>query len=260
MAAHATMCDASISGDDWFFDGLDRWRKLFVTNPSYATTELRKKFEPWNDLINENDKSLEKRPSASRSLRSRKRRKLRAVLKELGPEVLLLCTLATTMTRLQFVNEEHLVPRLMQWWSTVEHPAALEEATAELERYFPLTFSRGACEHHSSTGTGERAGTRSEGDLKMRQDENMLAAQQDQNRVTIVDFKLHDLLAFLSTKNVDNQDFTYKLVCPWNGKSQFAEMDKGGFEAAGLKMEFSVELGSQWCRYLYLKRRMEGDP
>jgi hypothetical protein len=256
------MRDHVTTGDDWFFDELERWRKLFETNPSYATGELSTKFKQWDELINEDDTSLKERPSASRSLRSRKRRKLRAVLNDLGSEVLLLCTLATTVTRLQSVNEEHLVPRLKEWWRTVQHPVALKKATAELEEPFPRTFSKDTNEYHGSTKEGERSCTakQSEGIFSVSQDENPLPKNQGEDRVTIVDFKLHDLLEFLTTKNMGNQDVSYQFICPWNGKPQFAEMGKGAFEAASLKMEFSVELGSQWCDYLYLKRRTEGVP
>jgi hypothetical protein len=275
----AAIHDHVMAGDDWFFEELERWRKLFETNPLYAMGDLATKFTPWDNSINEDDASLRKRPSASRSVRSRRRRKLRAVLDGLGAEVLLLCTLATTATSLQYVDEEHLVPLLEEWWRTVEHPAALKKAVAELGRSFPRTFRKDTGEDNCTTKEGEKTfspnqsedTTTSQGDkasstnqvedtFSIGQDDNPLSTSEGEVRVTVLDFKLHELLEFLAEKNTGNQDISYSFQCPWNGKPQFAKMDRGAFEEADFKVEFSLELGSQWCDYIYRKRRMEGVP
>jgi hypothetical protein len=277
--ARVAIRDHVMAGDDWFFDELERRRKLFRTHPAYAAGDLATKFTIWDDLINEDDASLRKRPSATRSTRSQKRRKLRAVLDSLGPEVLLLCTLATTAKRLLSVDEQPLVPRLRKWWRTVEHPAALKKATAELGRSFPRTFTKDTSEDNFTTKEGEKAfstnqsedASTSQGDralstnqvedtFSIPQDDDHFSTNKGEVRVTVLDFKLHDLLEFLAEKNTGNQNISYSFQCPWNGKPQVAEMDRGVFEKAGFKVELSLELGSQWCDYIYRKRRREGVP
>lgn len=213
-------------GDDLFFTEIERWRSLFERNPFYAKSDIKKKFKPWDELINEDDMSLNKRPSASRSLRSRKRRKLRAILDSLGAEVLLLCTLATTITRLHFLNEEHLVPRLETWWNSVEHPAALKEVTTSLGDSFPKIFP----------------------------------SQRDHVKVTTVDFKLGDLLSFLEAMSIGDREISCRMTLPWDGQPPFVNIDQGTFRDAGFKVQLSAELGSLWVDYLYRNRRTEGLP
>jgi hypothetical protein len=277
--ARAAIHDHVMAGDDQFFDDVERWRKLFETNPLYAARDLATKFAPWYDSISEDDASLKERPSSTRSIRSKRRRTLRGVSDGLGADVLLLCTLATTATRLHQLDEERLVPRLREWWRTVEHPAALKEATAVLGKSFPWTLPKDTGEDSFTTKEGEKAfptnqsedTSISQGDkapstdqvedtFSIRQDDTSFSTNQGEVRVTRLDFKLHDLLEFLAEKNTGNQDISYSFQCPWNGNPQFAEMDQGAFEEAGFKVELSLELGSQWCDYIYEKRRMEGVP
>lgn len=71
--------------DDWFYDGIERSRLLYDTNPSYAGVDLIKKFRRWYDLIVETEESLKSKPSSSRNLRVRKRRKCEKYVGENGP-------------------------------------------------------------------------------------------------------------------------------------------------------------------------------
>ena len=90
----------------------------------------------------ENDDSLQKRSSATRSVRTRTRTLLGAVFNALGPAVLLLCTRATTRTKFAEVKGEGFVPQLQKWWGHVTHPEGLRDAVAEVEGAFPHSFAR----------------------------------------------------------------------------------------------------------------------
>ena len=126
----------------WFYDLVENSRIAFEQDPFHAKLRLVERFKGWDELISEDDDSLQKRPSATRSMRARTRTLLRAVLNALGPEVLLLCTHATTRTKFSKVRGQGLVPQLQKWWNHVAHPEALGGAITELEEAFPHSFAR----------------------------------------------------------------------------------------------------------------------
>lgn len=127
--------------NQWFLDLAEQSRATFERDPSHATSRLVQKFKYWHDLLFEDDESLRKRPSATRSVRMRSRTLLRTVFGATGYEVLLVCTRATTPTNFSKVKGEGLIPQLQVWWNGVTHPQALKEAVAELKREFPDTFA-----------------------------------------------------------------------------------------------------------------------
>ncbi|KAK3612806.1 hypothetical protein LTR22_028452 [Elasticomyces elasticus] len=237
-----------MSKDDWFYEEVERRRMLFETNPSYARTDLIKKFQPWANLLCEDDESLRKKPSSSRSVRARQRRKARAILANLGPQVLLVCTLATNVTQLHSLEEEHLIPQLENWWVEAVHPKGLELATVELEHSFARSFEqqqrdvpksdniRLICDkRHAASVEGPRPSFKS---------------LEKEDKTTIVEFKLEDMFRFLAEKDREDKGNSYQMVCPWRGQPPFANIRKGSFEEASFKIELSVELSSQWFRYI----------
>jgi len=103
--------------------------------------DLSENFKPWDNLITESEGSLRSRPSATRTLRKQKRRKIRVIMTKVGAEVLVLCTLSTTITKFKDVEDKWLALTLPDWWARVSHPVALTEAVRTLAREFPETFN-----------------------------------------------------------------------------------------------------------------------
>lgn len=68
-------------------------------------------------------------------------------------------------------------------------------------------------------------------------------------RETRLDFRLRDLLAFLTLKDGVNSETVYQLRCGWDGESPSAEINKGPFQGAGLKMQLSLELLMEWVQH-----------
>ena len=126
----------------WFYDLIEHSRTQFEQDPFHAKLRLVERFKGWDGILCEDDDSLQKRPSATRSVRTRTRTLLGAVFNALGPEVLLLCTLATTRTKFAEVKGQGFVPQLQKWWGHVTHPEGLRDAVAEVEGAFPQSFAK----------------------------------------------------------------------------------------------------------------------
>jgi hypothetical protein len=108
-------------------------RQKFDESTRTLTAKQNDAFDVWCDLLRENDRRLAKRSKERRSKRLRARALLEHVFTELGPEVFLLCTLATSITWLAEKPREDLVPDLRNWWTTVPHPQGLTKtANGEL--------------------------------------------------------------------------------------------------------------------------------
>lgn len=106
--------------------------KNFDESTRALTAKQSKAFDVWCDLLREGDVQLKKRSKERRSKRLRARALSERVFMELGPEVFLLCTLATSITKLAENPRENLVPDLRKWWATVPHPQGLTKTANEV--------------------------------------------------------------------------------------------------------------------------------
>jgi hypothetical protein len=122
--------------NDKFYAMLEDQRVAY-SNGNYQPTIGR--FKRWNDLLRENNKSIQRRSSGRRSLRRRSRDISRDIWKNLGLEVLLLCTLAASMDKLATLEIKSLVPDLKRWWKAATHPPSLAEAARNLSKEYSLS-------------------------------------------------------------------------------------------------------------------------
>lgn len=72
------------------------------------------------------------RSKQRRSTRSRVHTLLRDVFLCVGPEVFVLCTLSTSISKLATVSLENIIPELRRWWKAVSQPRGLTETAREL--------------------------------------------------------------------------------------------------------------------------------
>jgi len=89
-------------------------------------------FDAWCNLLQESATSLVKRSRQHRSRRLRARTLLGNVFSKLGPEVFLLCTLATTISKLAETRREDFVTKLQIWWTKASHPQGLTQTANKI--------------------------------------------------------------------------------------------------------------------------------
>ena len=131
-----------MTGNEEFYALLAATKAQIERDPINVVTSLKENFQPWDELIGEDDQSLQARPSATRSNRKRVRDLLRYLRDVSGPEVLLLCVLATTRTKLGKVTRDGLLPELERCWTSIKRQDALSDAVAVLERDYPRSFPK----------------------------------------------------------------------------------------------------------------------
>ncbi|KAK5735490.1 hypothetical protein LTS12_026459, partial [Elasticomyces elasticus] len=218
-----------MSKDEWLYEEVERWRMLFETNPSYARTDIIKKFRPWANLLCEDDESLRKKPSSSRSVRARQRRKARAILANLDPQVLLVCTLAMNVTQLHSLEEEHLIPQLEKWWVEAVHPKGLEETTVELKHSFARSFEQRELPclwlkkyvDPNRREVTEQRDVPTSDNIQLICDKRHAASVEGprpsfesletEDKTTIVEFKLEDIFRFLAEKDREDKGNSYQM-------------------------------------------------
>ena len=110
-----------------FVERLETERATFDDESHPLPKYQKDAFELCCKLLQEDEASLAQRSKQHRSSRLRARTLLIDVFEGLGAEVFLLCTLATTITKLSTITHSDLFPKLRAWWKTAEHPHGLTE-------------------------------------------------------------------------------------------------------------------------------------
>lgn len=110
-----------------FIEQLEAERVTFDDDTHSLPKYQKDAFESCCQLLQEDGASLAQRSKQHRSSRLRARTLLIDVFDGFGAEVFLLCTLATTITRLFTITHKDLFPMLRTWWKTAEHPHGLRE-------------------------------------------------------------------------------------------------------------------------------------
>ena len=121
-----------MASNGWFLELLDRERATLDEDAYPLPKHQMDAFELCCDVLTEEETSLAKRSKQRRSSRSRAYTLLGDVFLGAGPEVFLLCTLCTSISKLATVSLKGLIPELRRWWKTVPHPAGLTETAREL--------------------------------------------------------------------------------------------------------------------------------
>jgi len=121
-----------MSSTRWFIELLECERAKFDHGAYPLPKHQKDAFDLCCDLLKEEETSLAKRSKQRRSTRSRAHTLLSDVFLGVGPEVFLLCTLCTTISKLATIPLKSLIPELRRWWKTVSRPAGLTETAKEL--------------------------------------------------------------------------------------------------------------------------------
>ncbi|KAF2844422.1 hypothetical protein T440DRAFT_473416, partial [Plenodomus tracheiphilus IPT5] len=121
-----------MSNYDWLYTGVEDMRLTFerLTHRNPPTDII----ERFNNLLQENASTLSSRSSSNRSIRTRAHKLAIEILKELGPEVLLLVALVVkTLAKMAALSQESsLIHRLKEWWTAASHPSSLTKAASAL--------------------------------------------------------------------------------------------------------------------------------
>ena len=121
-----------MASNGWFLELLDCERATFDDDAYPLPKHQKDAFELCCELLKEEETSMANRSKQRRSIRYRARTLLSDVFSGVGPEVFLLCTLCTTISKLATVSLKVLIPELRRWWKTVSHPTGLTETAREL--------------------------------------------------------------------------------------------------------------------------------
>jgi hypothetical protein len=133
-----------------FYDLLERERLKFDEGYCNLSSFLIEDFRRWDGLLQEDDHSIQKLSSGRRSIRRRSRGVLKGIAKELGPEVLLLCTSVITISKLAELDPCGLIFDLRKWWDAAVHPRLLTDAANAICNAYPRVSKL-------SLSAGERA-------------------------------------------------------------------------------------------------------
>ena len=125
--------------NSWFYESLEKKRKDFEEGSYTIVSRLKTTFSRWDVLVREDDASLQNRSSGRRSIRRRARDLIREVYEAMDPDVFLLCTLVTSISKLATVKTEGLIRDLSQWWKAKPHPYALTEASTALCKEYSVS-------------------------------------------------------------------------------------------------------------------------
>ncbi|KAH7063260.1 hypothetical protein B0J12DRAFT_164270 [Macrophomina phaseolina] len=263
-----------MSKNDWFYTVLEKERKTFEDGAYTLPSRLEKNFSRWNNLLREDETSLMKRSSARRSIRGRARILLGDVYKALGSEVLVLCTLATSVTKLATVNPKGFLPDLRKWWNKVSHPQALTNIANNLCRTYSIhtlfassqNATPGQASHTTETPSVQMHDRSAEVQIQEvlppRDTNQMLdASSTSENSAsesggTVLDFEFKDLLGFLQRKEAATASSEMlHMVCPWEGLPlPSIEIRLGSCAGFGAKVEFSHELSIEFIQYMLASR------
>ena len=262
----------------WLLTLLEESRKAFEEGRYLSHDRMKVAFKRWNDLILEDEASLLRRSSARRSIRRRARALLRDIYQAQGPDVFLLCTLATSATRLATVDPKGITTSVEGWWNTVVHPNSLSAAARRICGEFSIRdrlkvdgdssqyIQQTAFESSRQASSDVTSQTITEEALQpsdMRQSSvrintgNMTATELDQ---TVQEFDLVELLGFLQQQTVASPARKkLRMVCPWNGiPLPSVEIDLGAGMVA--KTEFSQGFIVNFIKYMLASRARPENP
>lgn len=143
---------STMSSTRWFVELLECERATFDDDAYPLPKHQKDAFEVCCELLKEEETSMAKRSKQRRSTRHRAHTLLCDVFSGVGPEVFLLCTLCTTISKLATVSLKSLIPELRRWWKTVSHPAGLTETARELCEANSISFFGGSGSETSAFG------------------------------------------------------------------------------------------------------------
>jgi hypothetical protein len=116
----------------WFIEQLETEKAKFDDDACHLSTHQSGAFQLCYELLREDVTSLAARSKQRRSVRLRARTLLVDVFNDLGCEMFLLCTVATTISTLATIPVKGLVPALRKWWKGVSHPNGLRETASKV--------------------------------------------------------------------------------------------------------------------------------
>ncbi|KAI9780729.1 MAG: hypothetical protein M1816_002682 [Peltula sp. TS41687] len=114
----------------WFIELLESQRATFDDEAYPLPKYQSDAFQSCYELMREHPFS--KRSKQRRSTMMQTHTLLTDVFLSVGPEVFLLCTLSTSISKLATITLKGLVPELRRWWKTVSHPQGLSKTANEL--------------------------------------------------------------------------------------------------------------------------------
>jgi hypothetical protein len=129
---HSPPKEGADLSNEWLIQQLEIERRHFERSPSELTPKQRKDFRVWHELLSESPTSLASRSKERKSKRLRARALLSSVFLELGPKVFLLCTLATSFSKLAEKPRPNLNQDLGLWWSTVPRLTGLTQIATDI--------------------------------------------------------------------------------------------------------------------------------
>ncbi|KAF7509569.1 hypothetical protein GJ744_007969 [Endocarpon pusillum] len=121
-----------MASNTWFIELLESERATFDDSPFPLPKHQNDAFTLCCELLREDQVSLAKRSKQRRSTRVQARTLLSDIFLGVGPEVFLLCTLSTSISKIASVALKGLVPELRRWWKAASHPHGLTETAKEL--------------------------------------------------------------------------------------------------------------------------------
>lgn len=144
--------------NEWLLTSLEAKRKSFENDEILLPSRQFEMFQPWLDLLLEDDQSLQKRSKSRRSVRTRVRTLLVDVYVNLGMDVFFLCTSASTITQLATVKPIGILSQLQRWWETVQHPSTLSNVARQIdERHSLKTLIKTHSERNDSVSNLSKA-------------------------------------------------------------------------------------------------------
>ena|SRR2546423_4499451 len=120
------------SSNNWLIQQLEIKRRTFKERRRRLSTKEKQSLNSSLALLQETN-DISSRSRSRRSVRSRARELLEDIFSDLGAEVLLLCTLAISITKLSKLHSnDDLTQDVLRWWSTVQRPEGLTETASQI--------------------------------------------------------------------------------------------------------------------------------
>ncbi|KAF2174574.1 hypothetical protein K469DRAFT_151886 [Zopfia rhizophila CBS 207.26] len=121
----------------WLIEQLERARSTFDDKTSMLPTYQQEAFNKCHKLLR--DGPISSATGASqRSRVTRAHALLVDVFSQLGAEAFLLCTLATSITKLSSVTQNGLIADLRRWWEATSHPQGLTAVASDLCKTYSI--------------------------------------------------------------------------------------------------------------------------
>jgi hypothetical protein len=129
---HSLPGDKSDLSNELFIRQLEIERQKFDDSTLTLAPKHIDAFNNWCDLLHESATSLKRKSKSTRSRRLKARDLISDIFSKLGPEVFLLCALATTITPLAGKSHSNLIADLQSWWKNVPHPQGLTQTASAI--------------------------------------------------------------------------------------------------------------------------------